>query len=680
MAGALYGISGFVEGFMGGRNQRNAWEDRKLDRARQERLDGESTEEHKARMRALDRADSDWRRQRKTEQDVAAAKLAEMGYAPNGDPLIEPLGVTATAGGQPAQLLPTVPPQAAAQPQPGQTQAPPVTQAKAAPQPPQVVASTMGGPQPQASQPAAPVARAPGTNLGPAPFMQGPAGGPAPQPMGVAAAQPQPQPVPQGAVPQQTGPDPSMGQVVPIPGSDEKMLLRPDGSVYYLSTGQRETDEGVIQAVKEIAAPMQRLPARPPAPVDPTQAQNDAKGWTPPNYAHDWGESLTGDLTEGARRIPAAIENIGTAVDNARNARTNNFLPAANATLNYVMGTDSYSAPPIPAKPLNGASASPAPSALGAAPASAPQAPPAAPATNAAPGVAPQPAAADAAEKQATQGAIQVTATAGPAMGLKPGEKITPAQLEKAADAGVDYYMREGRNLVVRAYLENGDLAGAQKYQEYLDQKATKDGIKSWSKAIFAMQSGDVEGAGDAIIEAYNNLGYFPDGTTIVKDQSGFVYGDKANPERPTGAQVTFRDEESGKTWVQNFDSPNDFLELAYTMVSPEAGFQHFEAQVAADQTAAAEAAKDAKGQTADAMKRITESATKILEMSKDIATGLPKLTSEQAMQEAIRQDMLMQNILSGKTPMAPAPDPMGVEAAGEAPAEEPIVSRRPTN
>lgn len=684
MSGAAYGISGFVDGFMGGRNQRNAWEDRKLDRARQERLDGESTEEHRARMRAYDRQESDWRKSREDQQRLADAALKqydlEHGIAPEGGAGIEPLGVTATATGAVAPQIP-LPPVAGASPlpHPGQTMAaPPAAAAPQAAPAPSASLSTMSAPPIAAPQPMtgpaggpAPIGAMP-MQAGPQalPGMSGPAGGP--MPMGVAGQA-------ADAPAAQTGPDPSMGRIVAIPGSNEQILLRPDGSVYWLSTGLRETDESVINAVKEIAVPLQVLPKPAAQQGGLSQAEKDARlkaaldmdiGMIKmpdrnTNYSHNWGESLVKDGREAQNRAGAMVYNGIGAVADTVNSGINLVSGGINSAADYVAGRDVPNIPMIQPTPRMGATA---PQAANPSDASG--------GVTSSPGVAAQPAAADAAEKQATQGAIQVTATAAPAMGVKPGEKITPAQLEKAADAGVDYYMREGQNLVVRAYLENGDLAGAQKYQEYLDQKETKDGLRSWTKARFLMGMGDFEGAGNQIIEAYNNLGYFSDGTTIVKGESGFVYGDPANPERPTGARVTFRDEDSGKTWVQDFSSPNDFLELAFTMVSPEAGFDHFAAKVAADQTAAAEAAKlgmDTRVKIADAIaaeKKILVSA---------INGGMP--TPEQIAQAEIDAARNVYARLGMPSPADLAPtDPLGVTAEGEAPAEEPIIARRPTN
>lgn len=67
---ATLGIASFVDGFVRGREVKNSWEDRKLDRERQKRLDEltiardkRDAEEHGARMGALRRSEADWNRE-----------------------------------------------------------------------------------------------------------------------------------------------------------------------------------------------------------------------------------------------------------------------------------------------------------------------------------------------------------------------------------------------------------------------------------------------------------------------------------------------------------------------------------------------------------------------------------------------------------------------------------------
>ena len=51
---SVYGIAGFVDGFMGGVDKSHQWKDRKRNQKRQDKLDAMDAEMHDRRLRILD--------------------------------------------------------------------------------------------------------------------------------------------------------------------------------------------------------------------------------------------------------------------------------------------------------------------------------------------------------------------------------------------------------------------------------------------------------------------------------------------------------------------------------------------------------------------------------------------------------------------------------------------------
>ena len=616
MSSTVYGISGFVDGFVKGRDVRNSWEDRKKDRARQEMLDARDAETHSARMDEYGRTKSDWQRKRDKEDAIAKAWQDAYGNGMGVDgsttdgtttttdaPMVlEPMGATAPPQAQPTQAPP--PQNEISDPRIATTQA--RTESSAVtPSTAQTVAPQALGVSVQTMRPTQDYQARWDANAQPAPP-------PAPRSerdtqgrWNAMGASPQ---AAAPAVTAQTAPDQSMGRIVNSRLGDDA-LLRPDGSVYWLSNGQRETDPQITAIVQREATAQ---PAAAPIAEETSQPQQPA----PP---------LRGPSGNGmAHPLPSPNSGVADADAPILRGRTReeqeriNSSPRLRGQQSPAMQAMGQSAPPVP-RPQSDMQArwdAVTPMGLG-------KVNPAATAAQT--------------TAEAAQSIVSVTASATGAMGVKPGDKITESQKEGAAKTGLEYFLKIGGPRIQQVYLENGDLEGAQRVQDYMDNAQTKEGIRSWSKAVLAIQSGDYEGAADNIIEAYNNNGYFPDGVTIDKAKSGLVYENKAKPNEPTGARITFKDPETGQTWVQNFADPEDFMSLAMTMVSPEAGYTQYAAQVQAQTAARAEAeAADRKlalDQSNDQAKAINAAALEIYSQSS--LDPAAKVTYEQARQMA---------------------------------------------
>lgn len=614
---AAYGIASFVDGLVKGRDVKHAWEDRKLDRARQKRMDdliftqdARAAEEHDARMGVFNRQASDWQRQRDQQaawEEANAAAVAATNEAMAAGAAQSQSGSAPQAEVAPQLVLPLAPP---------------------APNNFAATAERLGGIAPQQGLGA--VAR-PGPTVAAA---GGQTPGPGFESVGRQAVAPQqaPAPAPRVTFEQWRAMDRGQRMAAGLPVSEIGGQLH--FNRFGVGAGWNE--------------PVYGDPV-----VDPLGIM--------PNYDHNWGQSLAGDAAEAGRR---GLAGIGAAEDIARRG-LQGAANAVNQVVNPVAGyVSGGAAPELGMFTGNGwESKSPADiradkskknmemglaklsgmwkARTGGNPAAAT---PSAPAANVAPAAAPETKAlaetatqAMAATATPAMQAATVAAQADPkspvakGMGVKPGQKVTETQRKRAAGAFMDYYREYGAPIVMEEMLKRGDFAGAQAFQEFLDRGETKAAMENWAKAAFAANIGDMDTFASEIMTAYNRLDYFPDGTTIVEKDSGFTRG---RDGEITGARITFRDEKTGNTFEQVFSDPADLVRLGITMLAPEEAFKHYAEQVAATKQAGAKAAEEALGVEKSLNTRIDAAAKVIMEASKGL-DGVPTKSYAEARAEA---------------------------------------------
>lgn len=158
-------------------------------------------------------------------------------------------------------------------------------------------------------------------------------------------------------------------------------------------------------------------------------------------------------------------------------------------------------------------------------------------------------------------------------------DRPTPAQSRRATKDFRDHYMAQSAPKIIKHYLSRGEIDKAREFQEFIDSKGAKAGMAAWAKAAHAAAVGDERGFIDGIEDAYNETGYYDDGYTMLKGKSGLVRDDAG---KVTGAQIVFKDEQTGKEFTQEFNSTEDLYGLGLKMLSPEEVFEQGYAQVQA--------------------------------------------------------------------------------------------------
>ena len=605
---AVYGISGFVEGFMGGRDKRNEWEDRKLDRARQAKFDElsvgadkRSAEEHARRIRILDQQIAG------TDKALAAQAAEEKMYLESVDATKAAMDADQAGMGIPGvDVAPAAPPAPAATS--GRQSLPlglPSMDSRSAAMmermaPADVVAAQAAKSSIPVSLPSTLPLGRPGATTAIAPPRAlveavqkqnadiGPAGGPTPK-VDLAALYDQIEK--QSAALGLTG--------VAIPVYDGKT-----------------TDAAYAEAKKRAAAAAdaEREDAQT---VENLRRQAFEDGPLPIEWRRDAAEKLRGMGYIPADPQGKTLKKVGVgapvnmeAAPGPRIGKT----PPPDSSLKTSF--DKYTA-----------------SMGSTVPASAP------------PVVKQMSATAAETLKATSTPAIDAAAQAA-SMGLpkpKPGAKVTEATRDKYAKGFMDHYMKVGAPMVLEGFLKTGQFDKATAFQEFISRTETKAGMDNWAKAAFAASTGDMDAFADNVLQAYNRLGYFGDDTTIVEDESGFTH-DKAG--NITGAKITFKDEKTGNTFDQVFTDPNDLVKMGITLLAPDQAFEYFYKQQEAAVTASLglkkeQAATEKADKTAldNRIDVIMEQSSDPLNPRKDAdGNPLPPMTYAEARAEAAAQ------------------------------------------
>ncbi len=141
---------------------------------------------------------------------------------------------------------------------------------------------------------------------------------------------------------------------------------------------------------------------------------------------------------------------------------------------------------------------------------------------------------------------------------------------ERAAETFVQQYRQQTMLPIVERLIRTGRVSEARQMQGFFDDLRVQDGMRSWARAIHAYSVNDTEGMVEALSEAYNNEAYYADGLSVeraepVPNEDGEVIG----------ADITFRDNESGRTFTQQIRGINDLVAVGIGTLSPEAAFEH---------------------------------------------------------------------------------------------------------
>lgn len=175
-------------------------------------------------------------------------------------------------------------------------------------------------------------------------------------------------------------------------------------------------------------------------------------------------------------------------------------------------------------------------------------------------------------EQGASPAAKAATTTATQAMGVKPGQRtITDAQYQRGATAWSERYLEVGAPVYFEALVREGEFDKAKAFQEWMQTAETNRAMKDIGTSVTAFLLGDADKGAAHMVKAFNNLGYYPDGTTVEKSQ--FT---KGKDGEINGLVITMKDGRSGHTFEQVFNGGvDDLVSSLLPAMMPEQAFEH---------------------------------------------------------------------------------------------------------
>ncbi|MCG6112860.1 MAG: hypothetical protein MEQ74_11850 [Paracoccus sp.] len=217
-----------------------------------------------------------------------------------------------------------------------------------------------------------------------------------------------------------------------------------------------------------------------------------------------------------------------------------------------------------------------------------------------------------------------------PSLGVKPGQPMTPAQIDRAAQTHMQSYRDNGLPIITRELMRQGKFQEAETLRTFVNDAAAQDGMKAWSGAVFAALSGDVDTAAAHMIDAYNSSGYFDDGFEIVKDKTDLIRDDDGTV---MGLRLTRRNQTTGEETTEE-GTIKDVIERGLWLLSPEQAAQQYMAQQQAIAVRLAEMDAERRKLGGDVIKEQAKqadaNALKLIELTAD-SLGQPTMTLDQA-------------------------------------------------
>ena len=238
--------------------------------------------------------------------------------------------------------------------------------------------------------------------------------------------------------------------------------------------------------------------------------------------------------------------------------------------------------------------------------------------------------------------AMQAAADAVPAqsMGATRGRPMTEAKRDEGAKALMESYRKNGAPIVMRELLRQGRIEEASKFEDFISSGTAKAGMEAWGKGLFAAMQGDIDSAADNLMDAYNSAGYFDDGFEIVKDDSALIKDDGGEV---IGIRLAMKNQETGEIVVQE-DAIDNFIQKALWITSPEKAMEAASARIQAQQDALLKAQEQQTKMATDLIKldyqaerRAQDEAAKYLfEQGNDMLNQNGGMTMEEARRKAL--------------------------------------------
>lgn len=237
------------------------------------------------------------------------------------------------------------------------------------------------------------------------------------------------------------------------------------------------------------------------------------------------------------------------------------------------------------------------------------------------------------------------------ALGAKPGQPMTKAQVTTGAKTFMESWRQNGAPIIQRELIRQGRIKEAQDLEKWLKSDQAQAGMNAWAKGAFLAMTGDVSGSLDALADAFNATGYYDDGFLIDKEKSEILKDERGDP---AGVRVVFRNQETGEE-SERVMQTDDFAQMALLATAPSEAFKASIERQKAIQEQLIKADEERRKAGIDLVKSnyaaINKAAAEIYKNSIGL-DGKPTMTFDEALAEA-------QSAYNGNQaePSAPAAD-----------------------
>lgn len=628
------GFASLLGGFVDGAETRARWDDRLDAKKRQRVLDGYEAQrqERLGELHGWDRETHGTNMEKhRVYMDVEgdADRLRELAW--EDDQRLRQIREQAAAAAE-AGLIPTAP----------------TARGLPAPGPVEGAAGTVAAPAPGQPAPSLPMNRGTGRPLGPYSPPPRPTVAPTPSlPMDTALGplgpySPPPRGLPARPAPGEGGAHIPFGQrdypfspSYSDPGSMRTLGTPGEGRMF---PGERPSEQALLARAAERAGPA-------PAPVDARDIALEARvaraerGVPPAPPAgdpardpfiidrdHEWGNAGA-DVREVGQRIGRGLTRVGDAVANTGLRAARQWTEPVNGISRWLTGENAVNVPDA----LDRTSQSK--------PRKEPEKPDGTPMTEG------QRQAATATtrilEDALTKSPGMAEAAAAVTRGLKPSDRLTPAQRATGAQTWMQSYRENGAPLEIKELMRQGKFDQAEALRTFIDTATAQEGMEAWAEAVFAAQQGDTEAAVSGIIRAYNSNGYFNDGYQIDPERTELI---RADDGEVMGIRMAVVDQQTGEVTMHE-DTVPDLIEKGAWLVSPANAAQTFLERQAAARAAMLEMdaeRRELEGKIVQIDARaVNDLADKIVEDSKvpdpqnPLADPRPTISREEAQRQA---------------------------------------------
>lgn len=151
-------------------------------------------------------------------------------------------------------------------------------------------------------------------------------------------------------------------------------------------------------------------------------------------------------------------------------------------------------------------------------------------------------------------------------LGLKPGQNVSKEQMDKGAQAYIDRYYETVVPQAVQFYVSRGEPEKAQALMDLVESRKGKAALKDIGRSTFSVLNGDYDGAAEHMLSAFKQYGYADSDMEVDLDATGIVHDDSG---QPIGGKVVFRDKKSGETFEKSFATADEFIKYGHMMISP---------------------------------------------------------------------------------------------------------------